>query len=306
MRLSIIIVNWNTRSFLERCLISIEKYPPKEEFEIWLVDNASSDGSVEIVREKYPKVNIIQNSQNLGFARANNQAVIRASGRYILLLNPDTEVRPHALEQLVSFMDSRPKAGAVGPRTLNSDHSLQVSCHPFPTLISEFWGLFHMNKIFLYGTYPLHRWNQNEPRAVDVLKGACILIRREVLLQVGLLDEDYFMYSEEMDLCFRIKKNNWDIYWFPQVEVIHHGAQATQQKPLNMFLWLYKSKVMYFRKQYGRVVAWLYKLLLLSATLVRLLISPFALFETNSRRKTHLTQARFYKRLLTSIIFLLL
>lgn len=299
--ISIIIVSWNTTWFLENCLASILANPPTSSFENWVVDNASTDDSPRMVREKFPQVHLVENRENVGFARANNQAIQRCTGKYILLLNPDTLVASGALQALVDFLDEHPEAGAVGARILNPDGSLQISSHPRPTLSRELWRLFHLDALSPYAMYPLAKWETNQPQEVDVLGGACLLLRKEVLEQVGLLDEDYFIYAEEVDLCYRIQRAGWRIYWVPQAEVVHFGGQSTRQVPTEMFLHLYRSNIKYFRKHYGWSAAQIYKLILGIAALSRIILAPFVILEHSSRRQKHLTLADRYWRLILAL-----
>ena len=299
--ISIIIVSWNTASFLENCLTSILANPSTSTSEIWVVDNASSDDSPRMVREKFPRVHLIENSENVGFARANNQAIQHCTGKYVLLLNPDTLVASGALQSLVDFLDKHPEAGAAGPRILNPDGSLQVSSHPRPTLSRELWRLLHLDSLSPYAMYPRIKWETNQPQEADVLSGACLLLRKEVLEQVGFLDEDYFIYAEEVDLCYRIQRAGWRMYWVPQAEVVHFGGQSTQQVPTEMFLHLYHSNIKYFRKHYGWSAAQIYKLILRIAALSRLILAPFVIFEHSSRRQKHLTLVDRYWRLILAL-----
>jgi N-acetylglucosaminyl-diphospho-decaprenol L-rhamnosyltransferase len=283
--LSIVIVSWNTASLLENCLASILAYPPTSPFEVWVVDNASTDDSPRMVRERFAQVHLIEGHENVGFARANNQAIQRCSGNYILLLNPDTLVTTGALQALVDFLDKHREAGAVGSKILNPDGSLQISSHPRPTLPRELWRLFHLDRILPYSEYPLTKWENNHAQEVDLLMGACLLLRKVALDQVGLLDEDYFMYSEEIDLCYRIQRAGWQLFWVPQAKVVHFGGQSTQQAPVEMFLNLYQGKIKYFRKHNGRLASQIYKLILMIAALSRLGLSPFVFFEHSARRQ---------------------
>jgi len=265
MSLSIVLVNWNTRDLLARCLESLigdqgimihgHGWQSAEQADsgtdVLVVDNASSDGSAAMVQECFPWVQLIENKDNVGFAAASNQGIRHTQGRYVLLLNSDTQVRPGALDALVGFMEVTPQAGATGPRLLNADGSLQPSCHPLPTPGREFWRLFFLDRIWRRATYPMHRWDATAPRQVDVIQGACLLLRRDALTQVGLLDEQYFMYSEEVDLCFRLAQAGWERWWVPGAEVIHFGGQSTQQMAEAMYLQLYRSKVQFYRKYGG-------------------------------------------------------
>jgi GT2 family glycosyltransferase len=237
----------------------------------------------------------------VGFARANNQAIQRCTGKYILLLNPDTLVSPGALQALADFLDQHPEAGAAGARLLNADGSLQISSHPRPTLSRELWRLFHLDALLPYAEYPPTKWGTSQPQEVDVLMGACLLLSKEVVDQVGSLDEDYFIYSEEVDLCYRIQHAGWRIHWVPQAEVVHLGGQSTKQVPTEMFLNLYHSKIKYFRKHYGWPGAQIYKLILQIAAISRIMLTPFVIFEHSSRRRVHLTLMDRYWRLILAL-----
>ena len=301
MKLSIIIVNWNVRTLLEGCLTSIYSYPPPGDFDVFVLDNASTDDSPQMVKERFPQVNLIENKENAGFACANNQGIERSTGRYVLLLNPDTEVKPNALESLVRFMDDHPSVGAAGSRLNFSDGNLQHSCHPEPTIARELWHLFHLDRLHPYAIYPMESWDLESPKRVDVLQGASLILRRTIIDQVGTLDEDFFMYSEEVDLCFRIRKAGWELYWVPQSHVIHFSGQSTGQVSREMFLHLYKGKLLYYRKHYGWWSAWIYKSILYAAGIIRLLITPFTLFERSEARQRHLTLAGKYYRMLLAL-----
>lgn len=299
--LSIIIVSWNTSELLAHCLTSIYANPPLCSFEVIVVDNASTDDTAERVREHFPAVRIISNTANVGFARANNQGIVGSRGQYVLLLNPDTVIIDDALEQLGRFMERTPDAGIVGPRLLNPDGTLQESCYPEPTVAGELWRLFHLDSLYAFGRCHMGDWDTVTPRSVDVLLGACLLLRREVFNQIGLLDDEYFMYSEEVDLCQRARTHGWSLYWVPAAELIHYGGQSTQQIAATMFLQLYESKVLYFRKHHSRLTVYLYKFILVLASLSRLALSSFALFEDEPRRRRHLTLAGYYRRLLYNL-----
>ena len=304
LELSIIIVNWNTRDLLAGCLQSVYDTLHGSDFEVFVVDNASTDDSAAMVRERFPAVRLIKNQNNIGFAGANNQAIQKSRGRYVLLLNPDTEVKSRALEMLRSFMEDHPQIGAAGARLLNPDGTLQPSCYPAPTLSRELWRLFHLDALWPYARYDMGDWDLDTPREVDMVKGACVMLRREAMDEVGLLDGDYFMYSEEMDLCYRLRKHDWKVYWAPQAVVTHYGGQSTQQVAGEMFLRLYQSKILYFRKHYGSQAARAYKLILLAAATVRLMVSPLAWLEGPDKRRKHLTLASHYWRLVKALPWL--
>lgn len=299
--LSIIIVSWNTKDLLIKCLESLFLNHPSGTFEVIVVDSASTDNSLEMVGKLFPNVQLIDNEENIGFARANNQGLRLCQGSTLLLLNPDTEVRPGALDAMLDFLNSNPSVGAVGPRVLNPDGSLQHSCSPFPTLGREFLRLFHLPGNRPDGYYRMEFWNQEKPHKVDVLLGACILIRWEVLDQVGLFDENFFMYSEETDLCYRIKHAGWELYWVPQAEIVHYGGKSTEQIAESMFLQLYRSKLQYFRKHHGPQVIALYKILLVIVSLSRQITVLFSWLLPQPRRNNILQWAENYRRLLATL-----
>ncbi len=306
MKLSIVIVSWNTRDLLAACLDSIAREQDAlagagVQVETFVVDNVSCDGSAVMVQQHYPWVRLLVNEENVGFARANNQALALCQGDYVLLLNPDTELQPGALGTLLAFMDAHPEAGAVGARLLNGDGTLQESCSPAPTLARECWRLLHLDRLHPYACYPMGRWPLDRPRQVEVVQGAALLVRRSVLDQVGWLDPDYFIYSEEVDFCRRIRAAGWAIYWVPTAAVVHYGGQSTQQVAAEMFLRLYQAKIIYFRKHGGRWATGLYKAILLLAALARLILVPFTALQHSLARKRNLALAGNYLRLIAAL-----
>jgi len=304
MALSIIIVNWNTGKLLTECLQSIYNHPPQVRLEVIVVDNASTDGSAVTAETNFPQAKIIHSQKNLGFAGGNNLGIEKSQtgcGDQVLLLNPDTVVHAGALQEMLVFLDEHGRAGAVGARLLNPDGSLQPSCSPEPTLRREFIRLFHLKGVRPDGYYSMDDWDITAPRLVDTLLGACIMVRREALDQVGLLDERFFMYSEEVDFCTRLRKSGWEIYWTPQAEVVHYGGQSTRLVAAEMFLNLYQAKVQYFRKHRGMFHAMQYKLILLAAGLARVSLTPAAWMERGNHRAEHLALIRQYRQLLRAL-----
>jgi GT2 family glycosyltransferase len=308
MDLSIIIVNWNTRDLLKQCLLWLQRslhtressdVPASRPFgvETFVVDNASTDASVSMVRDQFPWVRLIKNPENVGFARANNQALRVCRGRYVLLLNSDTELRPGALAALFAFMAAHPGTGACGPRLLNADGTLQISCHPLLTPWREFWRLVFLDRLLPLATYPLARWDTAQPHQVEVLKGACLMLRRDALDQVGLLDERYFMYTEEMDLCCRLLQAGWDLYWVPRAEVVHHGEASTRQVAEDMYIQLYRSKVQFHRKFGGQARSRLFKIFLALAYLPRWAFAALG----QAFRTDFALRSRTYRRLLAEL-----
>ena len=290
--LSIIIVNWNTQDYLTKCLRSLEssELPVGREsdipvsvgsesaphrplsVEIIVVDNASSDGSAAMVREAFPWARLIANTENAGFARANNQAIRQSNGRYICLLNSDTEVYSGAFDTMVAFMEDHPQAAGCGPRLLNADSTLQPSCHPVLTPDLEFWRLMFLDRIWRRATYDQQRWDRATARQTEVIKGACFLMRRAALAEVGLLDERYFVYTEEMDLCHRMLQAGWELWWVPNAVVKHYGEASSSQISEDMYVQLYLSKVQFHRKFGGERQATRFKQLMRVAYTPRLLV----------------------------------
>lgn len=287
--LTVIIVNWNTCALLEECLRSIlddQILTSDHVIETIVVDNGSNDGSVEMVREQFPEVVLIKNDENLGFTRANNQGITASHGQYVLLLNSDTRVHSDAFSAMLSFMESHPLSGACGPRLLNGDGSLQAACQPMITPNREFWRLIFMDKYWPKASYPMSGWNISEPRQVEVIKGACLMLRRQTLEQVGLLDERYFMYTEEVDLCYRLVRAGWQLWYVPTAVVTHYGEASSSQQADDSYLQLYRSKVQFFRKIGGPYYARWFKLLVLLAYIPRAIMRP---------------RDRIYRRLLTEL-----
>ncbi len=298
--LSIIIVNWNTRDLLAACLESVAAEIARMgegEAETFVVDNASTDGSPEMVQEDFPWVRLIRNTENVGFARANNQAIRLAQGRYLLLLNSDTCLHAGSLQTLVDFMDAHPAAGAAGPRLLNGDGTLQVSCHPLLTPEREFWRLSFLERLYARATYPLEAWDATTPHRVEVIKGACLLGRRMVLDQTGLLDESYFMYTEEMDLCYRMAQAGWELWHVPAATVTHYGEASSRQVAADMYVQLYRSKVQFHRKFGGASRARRFKALMALAYLPRACAASGAALLSPGWR----SRARIYRRLLAAL-----
>jgi len=256
--LSVILVSWNTREHLKECLGSLYREKKNISCEVFVVDNASTDGSREMIRSNYPQVVLIENHSNVGFAKANNQALRKCSGKYVLLLNPDTEVLRSCLENMLDFMEKHPDAGAAGCRILNSKGELEPfrTAKRFPTPLTKFFVDMHMDrllpKIKLLGQYSMVGWDRSDTREVDVLSGAFMFIRREVILDVGLLDERFFLLAEDIDWCWRIKHKNWKILFNPHAEIIHHAGKAIDQVPFVRLKNAILSHLLYFEKYHKR------------------------------------------------------
>ena len=250
-----------------------------------------------MIREDFPGVRLIENRRNAGFALANNQAICHSRGRYVMLLNSDTVVHPGALEALVEFMDAHPAAGACGPRLLNGDGSLQPSVHPMLTPGREFWRLSFLDQVNPRATYPLHRWDTVTPRPVKVIKGACLVVRRAALQEIGLLDDRYFMYTEEVDLCYRLAQAGWQLWYVPGAMVTHFGEASSRMMREEMYVQLYRSKLQFFHKFGGEGRARRAKTLLALAYAPRAAIASLrALIDPAWRAR-----ARTYRRLLAEL-----
>jgi len=248
--LSIIIVNWNTRDYLLGCLRSVFLSENSPSREVIVIDNGSQDGSGTEVKRLFPEIHLIANEENLGFAKATNQGLILASGRYLLLLNPDTEVKQGAIDRLVYFMDHHPDAGIVGCQLLNPDGSKQNSIANFPTLATELLNKSVLRWLFPK-KFPGKERNYTEPIEVDSVIGACMMTRREALKQVGPLDEEYFLFFEETDWCFRMRKGGWKVFHQPQAEVVHFQGRGTEPKKKEAKVEYYRSRYQFFKKNRG-------------------------------------------------------
>jgi hypothetical protein len=265
--LSIIIVNWNTKKYLLPCLKSILENKKGMGCEIIVVDNGSRDGSAGEVKEEFPSIDLIENERNLGFAKAVNQGLQKASGRYLVLLNPDTQVKDGAIGRLVSFMDAHPDAGIAGAQLLNSDGSKQNSIANFPSLATELLNKSLLRWLFPR-KYPGKGRDYAESIEVDSVIGACLMVRRDAIEQVGLLDEDYFLFLEETDWCFRMKKAGWKVYHVPQAEVYHFQGKSAEQDKKRAKVEFYRSRYHFFKKNKGTLQG----AILLIGQIVRLFI----------------------------------
>ncbi len=267
--ISVIIVNWNTKGLLRQCLSSLFHHtpvPPEFSWDVWVVDNASSDGSPEMGEQEFPSVHLLRNQQNLGFSIANNRALRQASGRYLLLLNSDTELVSDVLRPLVRFMDSHPSAGIAGTKLLNSDGSRQYSSDQFPraplTMLKE--------KIFRTDRTTERDVDSNV--RVDYVIGAVLAIRRETLEQIGLLDETFFMYAEDIDWCYRAALAGWQTYYLGTLSVYHHNRGSSETTPeLSQKLHNLRTKSLlkFYRKHYGVWSAWSLRVLIFTKRIIR-------------------------------------
>ena len=264
--LSIIIVNWNTKEYLLPCLREIFERGQGMSREVILIDNGSGDGSGDEVKKSFPSVHVIQNEENLGFAKAVNQGLKTSSGRYILLLNPDTRVKNDTTERLVSFMESCSDAAVAGAQLLNADGSKQNSIANFPSLASELLNKSLLRWLFPE-KFPGKGRNYSEPFEVDSVIGACMMVRREAMKQVGLLDEDYFLFLEETDWCYRMRKAGWRVYHVPQAEVYHFQGKGAEKEKKRAKVEYYRSRSLFFKKHRG-TLQWFFSVIGLMIKLI--------------------------------------
>lgn len=253
--LSLIIVSWNVQQDLRACLDSLAPNGDTPH-EIIVVDNASADGTVEMLPRNYPHVTLIANADNRGFAAANNQGLEIARGRFLLLLNPDTIVPAGALATLVAFAEAHPEAGVVGPRLLNADGSLQHSCRRFPTVRAALFRHTFLGRLFPEAhwmrEYLMSDWSHDEPRAVDWVSGAALLIRREAFTQVGGLDAAFYWGSEDVDYCWRMHRAGWQVLYTPQPAITHLIGRSTDQVPIRTIIRTHRSMQQLYAKHLAR------------------------------------------------------
>jgi GT2 family glycosyltransferase len=254
MLISVITVSWNTRDLLRTCLQSLLKEVDGIDAEVFLVDNDSADQSAEMVEKEFPQIRLIANDTNRGFAAANNQALTLATGEFILLLNPDTVVHPGAIKTLLGFMQTHARAGIVAPQLLESNGAVQRSCRQFPTFLGMLYELLGLSKLFpdqeKFRQYKMLDWNHDDERQVDQPEGACLLLRRQVIEEVGVLDEGFFMLFEEVDWCYRIKEKGWQIWFTPSAQVTHHYGQSIKQVKTKMILSSHRGLYRFWHKHY--------------------------------------------------------
>jgi len=252
---SIIIVNWNTKQLLQDCLTSVYERAGEVDYEIIVVDNASTDGSAEMVKIDFRQVILIENTENRGFAAANNQGMAVAKGRYVLLLNSDTVVLDNVIANTVRFADENPQAAVTGCRVLNPDRTLQRTCFMFPSILNMLLSSTYLYKLFpknrFFGREQMTWWDRSDVRKVDVVTGCFMLVRREAIEQVGVMDERFFMYGEETDWCYRFWKKGWTVMFTPVGQIIHFGGQSTAKRPVAMIVQLRLSILKFIRKHYG-------------------------------------------------------
>ena len=300
-KLSIIIVNWNSQAFLRKCLESIRANRGALSIEIIVVDNGSYDGCAEMITREFPGVAFIQSRENLGFARANNLGFEYSSGGSLLFLNPDTEVVGTALQVLLASLESIPDAGVVGARLLNSDLSVQTSCiQTFPTILNQALDIEGLRMAFpkccLWNLSALFGEPEDEA-AVDVISGACLMIKRAIFEKAGFFNTDYFMYSEDVDLCWRVKNLGWKAYYVGHATVVHHGGQSTLYRPDRRFptVMMREARYRFLTCSRGRLYGYGYRLSIALVAICRLGLLGSILILTLGRFRRRTLQSAFAK-----------
>lgn len=251
---TIAVINYNTKDWLDACLKSILKAPPLAAHETYVVDNASTDGSVDLVKREYPDVHIIANAGNLGFSAAANQAFRTSHARYVLILNTDTEVDPEAIDILVEFGDAHEDMAVAGPLLLNTDETVQLSGRRFPSffdaMMHAFLGIFWPHNPFSV-RYRMLDWDRQSERTVDWVSGAAMFVRRDAVREINFFDERFFMYVEDMDLCYRLWHKGWKVYFCPNAKVVHHLAKSSEQSSARMIVEFQRSLYRFYAKNYS-------------------------------------------------------
>ena len=271
---SVLVVSFNTVGLLRACLASVREAAAGLAVEVVVVDNASADGSAEMVAREFPEARLIANRDNVGFARANNQAFAAARGRYLMLLNPDTETTPTTIRELVAFAEAHPRAGVVGPRVFLPSGEQQSTLFRLPRLRDLAVNLFVPNRVArrlpLLGRARYAGVDLERMQDVEVVAGCCMLVPRGVIEAIGGMDERFFMYGEEAEWCFRIRRAGWRILYDPEASIVHHGGQSARQTPDAMVLAMTRSQLRLFRLVRGAKSAYFANLLMLVRDLARL------------------------------------
>ena len=294
--LSVCIVSWNTRDLLEACLASLAADPDSDGWEIIVVDNASTDGSPDMVAEAYPQVLLIAHSRNLGFSGGSNAGLQRATGRHLLILNPDTRVEAGALSGLVQHLDTHPDVGAAGPRLIGGDGTLELSCGRSPSIGAEI-----VHKLLLHRVFPFFRfgrWDHESTRSVGWVTGACLMVRREAADQVGLLDTRIFMCFEDLDWCMRLRRAGWEIAYCPAHCVVHLGGQSIQQNREEMLVVSQQSLFYLFEKHSGHLQLTFLRALTVVEMLLRSLVWSGLAVAVPGRRGEARQRLAAYRRIL--------
>ena len=274
MDISFIIVNWNAIKYLSQCIASIVENSQSFSYEIIVVDNASSDGSPDIIKNQFPDIKVICNGSNLGFAKANNIGIRQSQGDFLCLVNSDVVVLKDSVDKLLAYIKSQPTIGMVGPQIIGIKGEIQRSCMEHPTLSNMFARAIAFNSVFpkskLLGNYLMTDWEHDSLRRVDIINGCFWLIRKKALDKVGLLDEQFFMYGEDMDWCKRFWNNHWEISFYPDVKVIHYGGASSANAPVRFYIEMHKANLKYWEKHHGAFSLYIFRCILLLHQFIRL------------------------------------
>jgi GT2 family glycosyltransferase len=278
MMLSIIIVNYNTGNLLQDCLKSIYAGANGMPFDVWVVDNSSIDSSRSMVKSAFPKVRLIENACNVGFSKANNIAMSRCDSKYILLLNPDTLVVGDAIDRMVDFMEEHPTVGIAGCKVLNRDHTLQLACRrSIPTPKVAFFRMSGLSRLFpnsrAVAKYNLTFKDANEEQEVDAVSGSFLMARRKTIQDIGLLDERFFMYGEELDWCLRAKRAGWGVMYYPGAEIIHYKGESTKYNSRKAAFEFYRAMYLFHKKHFAKDYSRFFNLLIYTGILCKSLSS---------------------------------
>ncbi len=257
MKLSVIIVNYNVRAYLEQCLRTVFEAMKGVDGDVYVVDNLSTDGSVEMVREKFPQVKLIANQENVGFSRANNQAIRESTAEYVVLLNPDTVVGEDVFRKVVAFLDAHPKAGGLGVKMIDgTGRFLPESKRGLPTPSVAFYKIIGLTRLFprskVFGRYHLGHLPEDQAAPIEILSGACMFMRKRTLDEVGLLDESFFMYGEDIDLSYRITLGGYENWYFPEARIIHYKGESTKKSSVNYVFVFYNAMAIFAKKHFTR------------------------------------------------------
>ena len=271
--ISVIILNWNTRQLLQESLQSLLDPPPEINVQIIVADNNSDDGSPEMVQALFPNVTLVANPGNIGFGAGNNRAVPFATGRYVLFLNSDTRVMEGALQTLVAYADANPDIGILGPKLLNADGSLQYSCRRYPNLATGFFRNTPLGRLFPHNRfasdYLMQDWDHASPHDVDWVSGAALMMRRELLDQIGAFDEAYYMYCEDVDLCWRANHADWRVTYLPDAVIYHYIGKSSDQVPTRMTYEFHRSQYLFYKKHYAARTPLLVRPIILPGIILR-------------------------------------
>jgi hypothetical protein len=287
MDISVCIVNWNTKDLLCNCIESINNNTTIYiNYEIIVLDNNSSDGSVEMVRQRFPNCILLESKDNIGFSAGNNACLRKAHGKYIFFLNPDTILSTNALLGMFNFLEINSDMGAVGCKLLNQDKSIQFICaRTYPTLFNQLTYLLMLNKLLpkskIFSTIEMGYWDHKDSQIVDCLSGACIFARKSIIEELSGFDEKYFMYGEDVDLCYRIKKAGWKIYYLASEEIYHLEGQSSRKRTERNFAAIKQreSNLYFFSKHYGKLSSYIYRGIIFIGSTVRLIIMLISLFD---------------------------